>query len=169
MAEGPVTDEGSRQPEAQPTAAGDLVVAIVLLPLCAWIVREALGMPRRGDLGLMTSPGFTPILVSCAIALLSLVVLAKAVRGGALRALVPRLRELAHSAESRRAVVLFALMVGYAMLIGLVPFPIVTGAYLAATFVFLRSGSWVQIAVATAVGVVLTGFVIPYVFSMPLP
>ncbi|QVQ53037.1 hypothetical protein J4H86_04320 [Spiractinospora alimapuensis] len=126
-------------------------------------------MPRRGDLGLLTSPGLTPFLACAVIAALSLVLVVRAVWRGALRGIVTRTREMAGSDESRRVVVLVVLMGVYVGLIGVVHYAVVTTAFLLASFLFVRAGGWATVVVATVVGVGLTAFVIPYAFTMPLP
>ncbi|GAA3726952.1 hypothetical protein HDA32_003608 [Spinactinospora alkalitolerans] len=150
-------------------AAGDLALGTALIVVCAWAAGESLDMPRRGELGLLTSPGFTPFLVCVLVAVLSAVVVARALMRGALKGIAPRIAEMWCSEESRRVVVLFALITGYALLIGVVQFAVVTGGFLLAMFWYVRSGGWLTIALATAVGVLLTAVVIPYAFTMPLP
>lgn len=154
---------------AQAGAVGDLGLGLGLVAVCVWAAGQAWAMPRRGDLGLLTSPGLTPFLACAVIATLSLILVGHAVWRGALSGIRARLVEMAGSDESRRVVVLAVLMGVYVALIGVVHYAVVTTGFLLASFLFVRAGGWVTIVVATVLGVGLTAFAIPYAFTMPLP
>ncbi|MBB4929529.1 hypothetical protein F4561_000349 [Lipingzhangella halophila] len=155
--------------QAPARAAGDLAVGLVIIAVCVWAGWESLGMPRRGQLGLLTSPGFTPFLACLTIGVLCAILVVRALLRGALKGVGPRLAEMWHSEESRRVVVLFALITGYGLLVGVIQFAVVTGVFLLVCFVFVRAGGWVTIAATTVVATLLTGVAIPHAFSMPLP
>ncbi len=167
MTERTVGERAGAQEPAR--AAGDLAVGLVLIAVCVWAGWEALGMPRRGALGMLTSPGFTPLLACLTVGVMSAVLVGSAVLRGAIGGVRVRLAEMARSEESRRVVVLFVLIATYGLLVGVIQFAVVTAAFLLACFTFVRAGGWVTIVVTAMVGTLLAAIAIPYAFSMPLP
>lgn len=155
--------------EAPSRAMGDLFLGCVLIAVCLWAAWEALGMPRRGDLGLITSPGFTPLVVCTVIIVLSLIMVTRAVLDGAVAETSGRMAQLVRSYQARRVLILSAMITGYVLLIGVLDFTLVTALYLLVTFVYVRAGGWVTIVAATVTGALLTAVVIPYAFTMPTP
>lgn len=165
----PSGEEPQEDHEAPSHAMGDLFMALALIAICLWAATEALAMPQRGELGMITSPGFTPLLVCTILTVLSAAVAVTALKAGALGETAGRLTHMARSRQTRRVLVLSAMMVGYVLLIGVLEFTVATALYLLATFLYVRAGGWLTIAAATAIGALLTGSAIPFLFSMPTP
>ena len=156
-------------PSSGEQAVGDIVFALIMIPLTLFVAWEGWNMPRRGDFGFLTSPGLSPLLLATLVLVMTTIVTVSAVRAGAATSISARVRSLAKHDETRRALVLMALVASYALLIGRVPFPIITAVFLAVTFTYVRVGSWLRITIATAIGTALTGWAIPTLFSMPMP
>jgi hypothetical protein len=148
---------------------GDLLGGLFFGALGAFVTVSALGMPRRGELGFFTSPGFTPLILGVAMLVLSTVLVAKTLRGGVLGEAGSWAREIRTSAESRRVVVLTLLLTGYVALIGYLDFALVTFLFITATFFYVRAGKPWQILLYAVVATGVVAYFIPYVFTMPLP
>jgi hypothetical protein len=163
-------DDDSPLVEDRPQdAASDLAVSTVIAAVCIFAVVEALGMPRRGQLGIFTGPGFTPILVGGLIVILSLLVIANSLRGRALSGIRPRIEELTTQPETRRVVVLALLAGAYAFAIGPVSYEVATVIFLLLTYTFVRLGSPLRIALTTFFGSALAAWAVPTLFNMPMP
>lgn len=150
-------------------AAGDLGVGITIALVTLFAMYEAFNMPRRGELGIFTGPGFTPLLVGGLIVLLSVVVIINGFRGHGVRGIAPRLKELSTLPEPRRIAVLVLLAGTYAFAIGPVPYEVATVVFLLVTFTFVRVGSPIRIAIAAAACSALAAWIVPTLFNMPMP
>lgn len=148
---------------------GDLFLGVFLIAVCIWAAGESVGMPRRGALGIITSPGFTPLLVSIIVTVLSGILVVKALKGGAVGETRTRLLTMMRSPGTHRVLILSLIMIGYVALIGVLDFRLVTGLYLLGTFIYVRAGGWIGITIATVVGTALTTMIIPDLFTMPTP
>ncbi|WP_165874134.1 tripartite tricarboxylate transporter TctB family protein [Rubrobacter taiwanensis] len=148
---------------------GDLFGGLLFAALGVFAIGAAVGMPRRGELGFVTSPGFTPLLLGTAILILSVVMVVKALRAGAIREIGNWFRTIRKSQESRRVLVLTGLLTAYVAAIGYLNFALVTFLFITATFFYVRAGKPWQILIYAAVATGLVAYFIPYIFTMPLP
>jgi hypothetical protein len=148
---------------------GDLVGAICFGALGAFAIFAAAGMPRRGNLGFFTSPGFVPLLLGVLLVVLSLILAYKAIRREAMGGVQNWLRRIKESEESRRVLVLVTLLTAYVALIGRVNFALLTFVFASATFFYVRAGKPWQVLVYALLLTALVAFGIPELFSMPMP
>lgn len=148
---------------------GDFFLGVAFILVSIWGAWEALNMPRRGELGVITSPGFTPLLVCASLIILSVIMLTKALRGGAIKEVPGRLKQMAKSYQTRRVLILAAIMTAYVLLIGVLDFRLVTFLFLVVSFIYVRAGRWYTILIAAVIGTVLATIALPYFFSMPTP
>lgn len=148
---------------------GDLFLGVIFILVSIWGGWEAINMPRRGELGVLTSPGLTPILLCVALIILSLIMVVKALRGGAIAEIPGRLKQMTKSYQTRRVLILAAIITGYVLLIGVLDYGFVTFLFLLVAFLYVRAGRWYTILLAALAGTVLTTMLLPYFFSMPTP
>lgn len=148
---------------------GDFFLGVAFIFISIWGGWEALNMPRRGEMGVLTSPGLTPLLVGGALTILSLIMLIESLRGGALTELPGRLKEMVGSDQSRRVVILSAIITIYVLLIGVLDFRLVTFLFLMVVFAYVRAGRWYTMLLSAIAGTVLATIALPYFFSMPTP
>lgn len=163
---GPMEEEHEEPPSKY---MGDLFLGVAFILASIWGGWEAFNMPRRGELGVLTSPGLTPILLCVALIILSMIMVVKSLRGGAIAEIPGRLKEMAKSHQVRRVVILAAIITGYVLLIGVLDYGLVTFIFLLVAFFYVQAGRWYTILIAAVAGTVLTTMLLPHFFSMPTP
>ena len=150
--------------------AGEFLLGFALIVFSIFIIVEAIRMPRLGHWGFMMSPGFVPLLSGVVLLLLSIVLIAGAISRGGYRQIHAWLQLTISAAENRRFLVILVLMGFYVFgLLGRVQFVIATLIYLGAIFTYLKVGGRVKIAVYALLATLLSAFLLPLFFEMPLP
>lgn len=160
-------EERNEPPRTQ--EAGDLLAGLFFAGLAIFAIVSALGFPQRGAQGFFTSPGFTPILLGGMILILSSILVAKAIRGGAFGEVSDWFRVIRESEESRRVLVITGLMTLYVAFIGVLDFALVTFVFVTATFFYVEAGKVWQILLYAGLITALVAYGLPSVFTMPLP
>jgi hypothetical protein len=164
-------DEGSGRPDGSAVGtAADLLAAIFLLALSAFVIIEAARMPTRGPLGFFTGPGLVPALLGVALALLSATLMAQALRRGAIPAL-PKWTTGLVTPEAARLGVVIALLGVMVLLLGRVPFWAANLVYFTTTFAYLRVGGGRPLMVILYSGLMtlVIGYLLPIAFELPMP
>jgi hypothetical protein len=150
--------------------AGDFVGGVLFFAVSVFAIVASLGMPNRGGLGFITSPGFTPLLVGSLTAILSSIVLFNAIRGRALFYIKEWLKsDVINNKEFRRSAVVIILLIAYVALMGKLDFGVDTFLYSLVTLLYVRAGKLWQILLYAVLITALVAYFIPYMFSMPVP
>src|SRR5699024_1982978 len=166
----PPTDQPQETEEQPPSEhMGDLFVGLFLILVSVLGGWESINMSRGGVRGILTSPGLTPLLVAVALIVLSIILIGKALRGGAIAEIPVRLKKMWGSYQTHRVLILAVIMTGYVLLIGVLDFRLVTFLFMLVTCSYVRSGRWYTILSSALAGTVLATIVLPYFFNMPVP
>lgn len=167
MSEPERTDE--RQAETREKGT-EVLVALALLLISGYVFVTSFFFPRPG--GWQTAPGMLPMLIGGSLAIMSAVILAGAIRRGALHSLLSWRPTAAGNLEGlrRSSIALAVVAIFYFGLLRFLPFEIAAIIFLFAMFrLFWRDGSLVaHIVVAVCVTFILA-VAFQAVFKIPVP
>lgn len=120
-------------------------------------------------MGVVTSPAFTPILLSALVTILSCVLIGATLMKHGKVSLIRWFRGVVGDERMQRSLILIVLTGVYVFLIGRGSFIAVTTVYLFAMYWYLKIGSLRLIILYSLAAGLLVSVLIPYVFQMPLP
>lgn len=159
----PPPQQGSRDP------TGDVMLGALLGLIALFVVVESWRMPLRGPLGFATSPGFVPLLVGATALVLCCVLVLINLRRGGLAGMAAWWRDTGAREETRRLVVLIALITAYVLSLPWLPFIVATFLFLMAVFVFLRAAPWWLMPIYAGAAAYVVADLLPRLFEMRLP
>jgi len=139
----------------------DILAAILLLPVCAYVFYEAGSWPRLPDLG---NPGWIPSGVAVCLLIATLIMLARALRGRSLT-LPGRLE----GADRTRVLRIGAITVGYVVVMNYLGFIASTIPYLAGFGIALGERRWARLAFFSVAVPVVIYLVFDVTLNVPLP
>ncbi|MEO1016808.1 MAG: tripartite tricarboxylate transporter TctB family protein [Pseudomonadota bacterium] len=159
------TEQG-RELATRRKAGADLIAGIVILLISVYVLITSIGMPYYGDAGAVSSPGFTPGLISIFMIVMSV-------------ALIIRSRKFAlprgeWTAESGRVLTCLGIIVAYVLLMPIAGYAVATFLMLAAfqlAFSKRRSLRYLIIWVVGLSAVLTAGlwYLFGQIFLIPLP
>jgi len=159
--------KGDRQAESAPSEGPtSVLIAVGLLVLSAYFA--VAGLEIRIPEGWQTAPGMLPVILGCSLFIMSAVLLAKAIRAGALR--VSLIHEAGDSNLARAGIAVLLVGIYYFGLLAFLPFEVASGIFLLAMFwIFWPDGGLLP-RVATAIGLpILITLCFQGGFGIPLP
>jgi putative tricarboxylic transport membrane protein len=139
----------------------DIISALLLLPVCAWVFYESGKWPRLPDLG---NPGWIPRGVAVCLLIAAALLLARAFTGRSLT-LPGRLE----GADRTRVLWVGALTGGYVILVARLGFIAATIPYLFGFGLALGERRWVRLAVFAVVVPVAMYLLFDRTLNVPLP
>lgn len=149
--------------------AGDIVLSCFIMIFAVLMIIGALNFPRRARMGVITSPAFTPILLSVLVIVLCIALIVITLKNYGKVSVSAWLRGVIADEKMQRSFILIAFTVGYILLVGRVYFLIANVIYLAVMYWYLKIGSWKMILLYSAASGAFVSLVVPFVFQMPLP
>lgn len=159
--------EAKRQAETAPSEGPtSVLIAVGLLALSAYFT--VAGFEIRVPEGWQTAPGMLPIILGITLFIMAGLLLAKAIRAGALR--VRLHEEVDDSGLKRAGTALLLVGIYYFGLLAFLPFEVASTLFLLAMFWFFwPASSWTP-RIATAVGLpILITLAFQGGFELPLP
>lgn len=160
------------EPEPKPNSdfRGEFLLGLLLISFSIFVTVEAARMPQRGTEGFLMSPGFVPLLTGSVLLLLSIIFTLSAIQKDGFRQLKEWLRESIVDQESRRFLVIMALMALYVIgLLDRLPFVGATLIFHILIFSYLKVGGPKKIVFYAFFAAFFIGFFLPWLFEMPLP
>jgi len=155
--------QGETAPSEGPTS---VLIAVGLLGVsaCYAIGGLQIRVPERWQ----TAPGMLPTILGISLFIMSAMLLAKAIRGGALR--VRFVEEVQDSSLARAGTTFLIVGIYYFGLLALLPFEVASSVFLLAMFwLYWRDGS-TAVRVATAIGLpIFITLTFKAAFEIPLP
>lgn len=149
---------------------GEFLSGILLIAVAAFVIIEALRMPRREAEGFMMSPGFVPLLAGSALLMLSLSLAARGFGKKGDRRVGQWLRECIDIRANRRFLVLLVIMGLYTIvLVGRIPFFAATLIFHLLIFRYLKIGSPFKIALFSLLAALFVAVLLPAAVGMQLP
>jgi putative tricarboxylic transport membrane protein len=139
----------------------DILAAILLFPVCAYVFYEAGSWPRLPDLG---NPGWIPSGVAVCLLIATLMMLARALRGRSLT-LPGRLGAV----DRTRVLLVAALTTAYVGVMNYLGFIASTIPYLAGFGIALGERRWARLIFFSAVVPVVIYLVFDSTLNVPLP
>jgi hypothetical protein len=139
----------------------DVISAVIILPVCAWVFYESGQWPILPDLG---NPAWIPRGVAALLSGAAVVLLAKAFRGRSLT-LPGRLE----GADRARVLWVAALTAGWVVVIERLGFITATVPYLFGFVVALGERRWLRVALFAILVPVVTYLVFDRTLNVPLP
>lgn len=149
--------------------AGDLVFSGLLIVFAILMIVGALNFPKRARMGVITSPAFTPILLSILIIVLSLILVGLTLKKYGRVSIPSWFKEVIANDIMQRSYILMVIIGVYILSIGRIHFLISNLVFLAVMYWFLKIGTWKTVLIYTIASSLLISVVVPYVFQMPLP
>lgn len=149
--------------------AGDLILALALIAYSALMAIGALNFRWNPRMGIVTSPAFTPILLSVLVTLLSCALIVDTLVKYGRVSLSNWFKGAVGEERMKRSFVLIIITAVYVVLTGRISFFAVTTVYLFAMFWYLRIGNWKMIVLYSLLAGAAVAVFIPYIFRMPLP
>jgi magnesium-transporting ATPase (P-type) len=149
--------------------AGDLVLSGVLIIYSILMIIGAANFPRRARMGRITSPAFTPIMLSIFVMALCVVLIIGTFKKYGKISISTWFKEVIADERMRRSYLLMVFILIYVLLVGRVHFLIANVVFLGIMYWYLKIGSWKSIIIYTLASSVFISLVVPYVFQMPLP
>ncbi len=146
------------------TAAGFLLFALLML----------IGATRftyQKEMGFVTSAGFTPILLAILVSILSIFLIVRTIRRekpGSIHFSAWAAR-LCRDETVRRSALLITITGLYIFLVGTVHFLPLTLLFLCTIYFYLKIGTIGRILIYSLANALLIGYVIPWIYQMPLP
>ena len=139
----------------------DILVAILLFPVCTYVFYEAGSWPRLPDLG---NPGWIPSGVSLCLLIATIMMLARALRGRSLT-LPGRLEGV----DRARVLWVAAITVGYVAVMGYLGFIASTIPYLAGFGIALGERRWARLGFFSVAVPLAIYLVFDATLNVPLP
>jgi hypothetical protein len=168
MAQQEAEGDARLKAESAPPAEGptSVLVAVGLLVVSAYFTIGGLQLPDPE--GWQTAPGMLPVLLGGSLFVMAAVLLAKAIRAGALR--VSLVEEFGDSHLARATLAFVFIGVFYFGLLSYLPFEVSATLFLFGMFwLFWPEGKiWVRVVVAIGMPILLT-LAFAGVFQLPLP
>ncbi len=149
--------------------AGDLVLSFFVMVFAVLMIIGALNFPRRAQMGVITSPAFTPILLSVLIIILCTILIAATLKKYGRVSISEWFKGVIADEKMRRSFILIVFTGVYILLVGKIHFLIVNIVYLFVMYWFLKIGSWKKVVLYSLASGVFISIIIPFVFQMPLP
>ena len=147
----------------------DLIGGVLLLALSIFVIFEALGMPEKGRWGFFMGPGFFPFILGVVLLFLTAALSISSIKERGYLNLKTWAQGVYMSTGSRRWLIITTLTGLYVLLLGRVPFVLATFVYLSLVFFYLRVGNILKILVLSIGASIFVGYMVPWVFEMPLP
>ncbi len=139
----------------------DVISALLLLPICAWVFYESGKWPHLPDLG---NPGWIPRGVAVCLLICAAMMLVQAFTGRSLT--IPGRLE---GADRARVLWVAGLTAAYVLLVARLGFIAATAPYLFGFGLALGERRWVRLAVFAVVVPVVTYLVFDRALNVPLP
>ena len=161
-----------REPEPKPNSdiTGEFLLGLLLISFSIFVIVEAVRMPQRGMEGFLMSPGFVPLLTGSVLLFLSIIFTLSTIQKDEFRQLKNWLRESVVDYESRKCLVIMALMGFYVIgLLDRIPFVVATLIFHILIFSYLKVGDPKKIVFYALFAAFFIGFFLPWLFEMPLP
>ena len=155
------------------TATSDLVMGVILFIFGLYLIIDALGMKIYNSF--LDAPGFFPFILGIVFVGFGVTMLVTSLMNdGAKEAQktfkLDNLAKLFLSNETKRVVVLLAIMVFYIfILIGRINFTVATFIYLFVTFFYLKSTTLIKNIIISLLTALIISGIFKYLFIIPLP
>ena len=155
--------QGEAAPSEGPTSVL-IAVGLLVVSACYAIGGLQISVPERWQ----TAPGMLPIILGVSLFIMSAMLLAKAIRAGALR--VRLVDEAKDSSITRAGVTILIVGIYYFGLLAFLPFEVASSIFLLAIFwIYWPEGS-TAVRVATAIGLpIFITLAFKAAFEIPLP
>lgn len=162
-------DAEIQEKKSEHWGAGDLVFSGVLIVFSILMIIGAAKFPKRARMGRITSPAFTPIMLSIFVIILCIVLIIGTLRKYGKISISTWFKEVIADERMQRSYLLMGIILIYVLLVGRVHFFIANVVFLGIMYWYLKIGSWKDIIIYTLASSVFISLVVPYVFQMPLP
>lgn len=150
-------------------AVSDILTALIMIGYAIFMFVGAMNFPSRRNMGFITSPRFTPILLSITIFIFLIILIIQKIKEGNLVNLRDWVKAVVRKEENRRFFILFLIISTYIYFIGDLNFLLLNFLFYVVSFYYLRVGSISRILLYGTVCTILVGYVVPKIFSMPIP
>lgn len=149
--------------------AGDLVLSFFVMVFAVLMIIGALNFPRRARMGVITSPAFTPILLSILVIILCTVLIVVTFKKFGMVSIPQWFKGVIADEKMQRSFILIVIIGVYILLVGRIPFLIANIVFLAVMYWYLKIGSWKKVVLYSLASGVFVSLLVPYIFQMPLP
>jgi hypothetical protein len=152
-------------------ALSDILAACGFLLFAVFMFIGATQFTYKSNMGFITSAGFTPMLLSILVIVLSVILIIETVkRNTSARLSLSEWFKGAREDETVRRSVVLALLTGvYIALVGVVNFILITFVFLFVIYYYLQVGKLWRVLLYSVMNTVLIAYIIPTVYQMPLP
>lgn len=148
---------------------GDIMIAIFFLVFAVLMLVGAVNFTSRPQMGRLTSPKFTPILLSILVMIFCVALIAITLKKNAALSVSGWFKEVFSDEQMRRSLVLIAMFTIYIVLVGILDFVVVNGVFFLVMYSYLKIGGWLRIVIYSAVSTVVVSVLVPLLFNMPTP
>lgn len=148
---------------------GDIVIAVLIIIFAILMFIGTQYFPHRARMGFITSARFTPILLSILITILCFVLINGTIKKYGKISIHDWFKETVADDKIKRSFVLIIMVGLYISLIGRVHFLFINTLYLFIIYWYLKIGTWKIIIIYSLAGGLITSWVVPFIFQMPLP
>ena len=165
--------EKTKNPDAPPHnrnwAAGDLLMAFAFIVFAVLMFIGAYHFPWRARIGIVTSAGFVPILLSVLIIILSLALIISTLRKYGRVSFPEWFSTTVADERTRRSFTIILITFVYILSIGKINFLAANILYLIVMFRYLKVGNWIRTILYGVMNGIFVAVIVPYIFQMPLP
>ena len=163
------TSEPKKEVRSRNWPVGDIMISLFFLAYASFMFVGALNFTTRAQMGKITSPKFTPILLSTLVVIFSITLIIATLRKHRGISIPGWFREVFTDERMQRSFILVGIMTVYIVLIGIVDFLIINLLYFLVVYSYLKIGRWTRIIIYSAACTVIVAIIVPYVFNMPTP
>jgi len=152
-------------------ALSDILAACFFLLFAILMFIGATQFTYKSNMGFITSAGFTPMLLSVFVSVLSVILIIETLkRNKSARLSISEWFNNARGDEAVRRSVALIIMTGiYIVLVGVVNFILITFVFLFVIYYYLQVGKIWRVLLYSAMNTALIAYVVPAVYQMPLP
>lgn len=148
---------------------GDIMIAIFFLVFAVLMLVGAVNFTSRPQMGRLTSPKFTPILLSILVIIFCVALIVVTLKKNRGLSVSGWFKEVFSDQQMRRSMVLIAMFTVYIVLVGLLDFTLVNAVFFLVIYSYLKIGGWIRIIIYSAVSAAVVSVLVPLLFNMPTP
>ncbi|MCF7944302.1 MAG: tripartite tricarboxylate transporter TctB family protein [Spirochaetia bacterium] len=163
------TDEEKKEIRSKNWPVGDIMISLLFIAYALFMFIGALNFTTRAGMGRITSPKFTPILLSILVFILCMVLIILTLKRFKGFSILGWFRDVFTDKRMQRSFTLAGFMTAYIIFIGIINFILINLVYFLVIYSYLKIGNWVKIILYSVACTLIVAVIVPYVFNMPAP